>query len=257
MRSPRGGLRSANSGFAAGRAVDHAADAGAAAHLVDAGVAGEAAPDRLVAAQLLDPLRIGDQRAAERDEIRLSRPDRVGRGGGIAEPADRDHRHVDRLFHVGGEIEKGRVRIRHRRQHDLRRRQRAIVAGGDVQRVGAGFRRPDRDLAALVERQPAGEEVLDRQPIDDRHAGHRRLHRAQHFEPEAGAVLQAAAIFVGAPVLERGVELRDQVAVRGVDLDAVEARLLRARRGGGVGGGGRAMRALVIASGTMVSNVVS
>ena len=47
--------------LAAGGAVDHAADARAAAHLVDAGVAGEAAPDRLPARELLDPLRIGDQ----------------------------------------------------------------------------------------------------------------------------------------------------------------------------------------------------
>ncbi len=56
----------------------------------------------------------------------------------------------------------------------------------------------------------------------------RRLDRAQHLEPETGAVLQAAAVFVGAAVLERRVELRDQVAVGGVHLDAVEAGLLRA-----------------------------
>ena len=91
-------LRSANNGLAAGRAVDHAADARAAAHLVDAGVAGEAAPDRLAAPQLLDPLRIGDQRAAERDEIGLAACDRRFRSRRIAEPADRDHRHADLLF---------------------------------------------------------------------------------------------------------------------------------------------------------------
>ena len=46
--------------------------------------------------------------------------------------------------------------------------------------------------------------------------------------------------------------------MRGVDLDAIEAGLLRALRGGGVGGDAfAAMRALVIASGMMVSNVVS
>ena len=53
------------------------------------------------------------------------------------------------FFTLGGEVEEGRVGIRHRRQHDLRRRQRAVVAGGDVQRVGARFGRPDRDLRGL------------------------------------------------------------------------------------------------------------
>ena len=110
------------------------------------------------------------------------------------------------------------------------------MAGGDVQRVRACFGRPDRDLPALLERQSAGEEVLDRQPIDDRHAGYCRLDRAQRFESEARPVLQAAAVVVGAPVLERGVKLRDEVAVRRVNLDAIEARLARTRRGGGVRG---------------------
>ena len=68
--------------------------------------------------------------------------------------------------------------------------------------------------------------------------GHGRFHRAQHLEAEAGAIFQAAAVFVGAPVLERRVELRDQIAVRGVDLDAIEARLLRTQRGGDMGGDG-------------------
>src|SRR5262249_3169413 len=39
-----------------GGAVDDAADAGAATHLIDASVAGEAATGRLAAAKLLDPL---------------------------------------------------------------------------------------------------------------------------------------------------------------------------------------------------------
>ena len=43
---------------------------------------------------------------------------------------------------------------------------RAVVAGGDMQRVGAGLRRPDRDRLALVVGQPAVEIILDRQPVD-------------------------------------------------------------------------------------------
>ena len=84
--------------------------------------------------------------------------------------------------------------------------------------------------------QPAGEEILDRQAIDYGHSGHGGLDRAQRFESEPRPVLEAAAIGVGAPVLERGVKLRNEVAVSGVDFDAVEARLARAHRRGGMSG---------------------
>ena len=83
--------------------------------------------------------------------------------------------------------------------------------------------------AAFAVRQPAVEKVLDREPVDHAERRHRGLHRAQHVEAEARAVLERAAVLVGAAVLERRVELRDQIAVRGVDLDAVEAGLLGAR----------------------------
>src|SRR5260370_193340 len=52
--------------LSAGGAVHHAADARSPAHLVDACVAGETSPDRLSSPQFLDPLRIGNHRAAER-----------------------------------------------------------------------------------------------------------------------------------------------------------------------------------------------
>src|SRR5262249_53486704 len=80
-RRPRMG----NPRLAAAAGVAPATAARPAAHFVDAGVAGEAAPDRLLAAKLRDPLRIGDEGAAERDEIRLSRRDGLGRDRGIAE----------------------------------------------------------------------------------------------------------------------------------------------------------------------------
>src|SRR5262249_56640637 len=56
----------------------------------------------------------------------------------------------------------------------------------------------------------------------------------------AGGVREGAAVVVGASVLERRVELRDQVAVRGMDLDAIEAGLAGAH-----GGGGESRRRLV------------
>ena len=230
MRSPCGGVGVGEHRLAPGRAIDHAGDAGAAAHAVDAGVAGEAAPDRLAARAASRP--IADRRPAcgrARRNRPCRSPPRASRSRRIAEPADRDHRHVDRLLDVGGEVEEGRVGIRHRRDHAVRGRLRAVVPGGDMQRVGAGLAPPRSRCAAFAVGQPAVEIILDRQPVDHAELGHRRLHRAQHVEAEARAVLQRAAVFVGAAVLERRVELRDQIAVRGVDFDAVEAGLLRAR----------------------------
>src|SRR5205814_1250204 len=68
-------------------------------------------------------------------------------------------------------------------------------------------------------------------PIDDRHFGDRGLDGAQHFEPEAGAVLKAAAVAVGAGVLERSMELRYEVTVSRVDFDTVEPDATRPHGG--------------------------
>src|ERR1700744_6493117 len=108
------------------------------------------------------------------------------------------------------------------------------MPGGDMDGIGAGRRRPDRDLAAFAVEQAAVKEILDRKPIDDTETGHGFFHRAQYLEPEAGAVFEAAAVVVVPAILERRVELRDQIAVRGMDLDAIEAGFLRAARGGAI-----------------------
>ena len=78
---------------------------------------------------------------------------------------------------------------------------------------------------------PCGKIIVDREPIDHRHVRHGRFDGAQHVEAEARAVFERAAVLVVAAVLERGEELRDQIAVRGVDLDAIEAGRLRPRGG--------------------------
>src|SRR5262249_18141801 len=65
------------------------------------------------------------------------------------------------------------------------------------------------------------------------HSRSRRLDRAQHLEPEAGPVFEAAAVGITAPVFERRMELRNEIAVGGVNFDAVEAGRSRPHGGGG------------------------
>ncbi len=105
-----------------------------------------------------------------------------------------------------------------------------------MQRVGAGRRGPERDLPAFFKNKSAGKEIFDREPVDHAEVRHRGFHRTQHFQAEAGAVLERAAILVSAAVFERRMKLRNQITVRGVDFDAIEARGLRALCGGGVCG---------------------
>jgi hypothetical protein len=61
----------------------------------------------------------------------------------------------------------------------------------------------------------------------------RRAGRLGDLEHEAGAVLDGTAVLVGAPVAGRADELLEEVAVRGVQLDAVEAGGHRIARGRG------------------------
>ena len=142
--------------LAAGRAIDHAADARAAAHFVDAGVAGEAAADRLAARDLLDPLRIGDERAAERDGNGLAVCDCCLRCCWTAEAGRRrSWGTLTCLFSSAAKSRNGASGISSAgtlfaptaaSDNDLR----------DMQRIGAGRGGPDRYLAAFAVGKPPG-----------------------------------------------------------------------------------------------------
>ncbi len=106
-----------------------------------------------------------------------------------------------------------------------------VVAHGHLDRVGSNAFQDCGDLRELgclqagPQRQVVGAVHLD----DDRELGaDARLDRAQHLAQEPGATLDRAAVHVGAPVGIRREELAHEVAVRGVDLNAVEAGLLAA-----------------------------
>ncbi len=92
------------------------------------------------------------------------------------------------------------------------------------------------DLRAVVGGQPRLVPhllVADEADADDEVARHAGPHRLEDAGPEAQAVVERAAVVVGAMVEQRRQELMDEVAVGGMDLDAVEARL------GAVNGRGR------------------
>jgi hypothetical protein len=107
---------------------------------------------------------------------------------------------------------------------------------GDV----AGRRDVDRVAAVLLQQRAnatASSRVKPRRPSQSvaemrtaiGFARATRAHRVEHLEREARAVLEAAAVRVGAPVRQRREEARQQVAVRHVQLDQVEAGRVGAR----------------------------
>jgi hypothetical protein len=61
-------------------------------------------------------------------------------------------------------------------------------------------------------------------------------HRVEHFHQQAQAVRQRATVAIGATVAQRRQELVQQVAVRGMQLDQLEAEALGTHRTGGEGG---------------------
>ena len=68
-------------------------------------------------------------------------------------------------------------------------------------------------------------------PEEQRQASRpRAAHRFRHLQRETHPVIQAAAVFVGAPIAQGREKLVDQVAVRAMDLDHVESRPQGARR---------------------------
>ena len=217
-------------GLAPGHRVDQAACRGAAAHAVDARVAGQATAHRRPPRRLVHPLGVGEQTAPEGDEVGLAAVDGVGGRLWIAEPADRDDRHVDDLPDARRVIQEGRLRVFHGRNHGRRRGQRAIVPARDVHGVGPGLGRPAGHLDGLREDHAGGEEIVGVHAEYDGESRHLVLDAAQNVEAEAGTVLDRAAVFVGAPVFLGAQELGDQIAVGAMQLDAVEPGLADARR---------------------------
>ena len=76
---------------------------------------------------------------------------------------------------------------------------------------------------------PSAQSVAEMRTKSGSSSGQRVAHRAHHLAQQPHAVLERAAVLVGALVGQRREELVQQVAVRGVQLDDAGTRRLRAR----------------------------
>ena len=176
------------------------------------------------------PIRIEEVRAGEHAQVGASRRD------------DRVHVHVGRD-----------VSHRHRRHADLmadsigerRLEQPAVyrpligyrLSRRNVDDVAAVCLQHSRDRDGIVRLHSAWHPV-DRADADAHRllVGPHRAARVEDFEREPHAIVERAAVLVGARVRERRDERREQISVRHVDFEQIEARI--ARETGGVGEGG-------------------
>jgi hypothetical protein len=170
-------------------------------------------------------VRLEQRGARDGHRIGLARGDH---GLGLlrfGDEADREDRHVDLGLDALGQ--------RHlvaRRQQDLLLRRDAT--GGHMHEVAAARRECLREGDAALDIPAALDPVGGREAHAHRHRRrHRGTHRLGHLEREAHAVLERTAVAVGALVGQRREELMQQVAMRAVQLDGVDAQRLRALRG--------------------------
>ena len=171
--------------------------------------------------RLQGQLRVGDQRAGHADQVGVPRLDDVLGRADVADPL------ADDGGHAGGRTDTGRRGHGH-----------CVGAGGVldvlaprpvgdaevVDHVEGG--QVLRDPHAVLDPHATGDLLLAAEPDAEREACRRHVaHRLDHQVQEPHPVLEGSSEGVGAAVGQRRHELGRQVAVRGVDLDPVQAGL--------------------------------
>ena len=198
-----------------------------------AGIAADALADLVVAA-LLDLLwqeRIRDRRPRRADQIDGAASHQVGHPVGVGEPA---HHHDRLLGRLAGTARPGHLvaLVEEPRRARVEPSRPPHRADHHVPQVDHRVGRAD-ELEPLLDRHPGQLQRVGGDPYRDRDiVADRLLDQLDRLEPEPRAVLEAAAVGVGAPVVHRRQELRGQVGVRPVHVDDVEpgaARPLRSR----------------------------
>ena len=215
----------------AGRGVLRTPDVVPFLRLHHADVAADALAHLAVAA-LLDLLReerVGDGRPRSADQVPGARADDLRHAVGVGEPAHADDRLRRRLAHVTGPFELVALLEEARRARVLRPfDDRADV---HVPQIHQGVGQAD-EAESLLQLDAGGAERLHAESNRDHTVFADRLaDDLERLEPEAGAVLQRAPVFVRALVVERREELERQVRVAAVDVDDVEAGVADELRG--------------------------
>ncbi len=215
--------------LAAGRHIDGAADTALREAAEAALVAADAWPDLVRPAfqRLANDVRVGDVGASHADHVRVAAGD--GRVHVLQgpEPAGDEGRHLafrdagDR--HAHGQLVAG---VLMHAADDLVAVLRAAMRHVDVVE-DAFLEDAGDDLPVLVHVQAAREVVRADAGAHDEARPDHLPHRVQDFEVEPHAVLEAAAILVGALVGGLADELLDQEIVGAMHLDPVEAAFHR------------------------------
>ena len=217
--------------------VLHAVDRPPAHHVAEAAlVRSGAQPDRLRLSflRLVHPLRIRDQGPHERDRVGFTPLEHALCLGRAQDALHRENRCVvHRLLHRGRGVHRALVRcvvgLHHPDPGD---------ADADVEEVGqvALLEHPP-ELSPLFERDCTGRGtfLVAHQPDPDRdvEALQPLARLLNDLRGEPGPVLEASAVFVRAEVVPPGEELREEITVRGLDLDAVESAPGRVQRAAG------------------------
>ena len=224
--------------LASGRRIMDAQRFAALVDAVDAVAGADAGPDLVLAAlgDLAGDMGIGEMGAGHPDHVDQARGHRMARRRHVVDAGGVEHRRRQRRPDLAGEVEVGRRRRSHVGDHVAERLVGVDVAADDVEEVElAGRRQPPGDRQPLLPAQTLVPGLVRHHAdADDVVGSDRGTNGVDHLEGRPHPIVQRAAVGVGPPVGRRRPESIEEVAV-GLDLDPVEAGLLAAGGGGGVG----------------------
>ena len=175
------------------------------------------------------PIGIAERFAAEKDEISLALSNNGIGLDGVSDEADGGSGNGGLATDSGGKLDLvsgsgGNLGVGN------------LAAGGDIDQIGAMLAEELRELDGFVDGPAAGNPIgggdADKERQMSWPLGANGVH---HLQGETSAILKAAAVGVSALIGERRKKLMEQVAVRRVNFNDVEAGFERAAGGRGEG----------------------
>src|ERR1039458_1306172 len=170
------------------------------------------------------PVGIAEELASEEYEVCLTLVDDGVCLGGFSNEANRSGWDCGFGANSGGKVDleagaDGNLGVRN------------LATGGNIHQVDSAHAKQCSELHGLI-RAPAAVDPIGGGDADEEGQVGRPLSAdgVNHFENEASAILKTAAVCIGALISEGREELVEQIAVGGVNLDKVKARLEGAPR---------------------------